>query len=362
MNADPFGHALILTGPTASGKSRLGVELARRLGAEIVSMDSMALYRRMDIGTAKPGPGDRQRVPHHLIDVLEPWESANVAWWREQAGRICREIEARDRRALFVGGTPLYLKALLEGLFEGPPGEDGVRRRLEQEALDLGPQSLHARLASVDPATAGRLHPNDVRRVVRALEVWELTGKPISSWQQQWKPFPLAHPSEGETLDRPLPACPAGEGGHWLDGEEKRNEVVLPPPLAFDLLHLPGKPAGVEQGPSPSCLCLDVPRQLLYERINARVEQMMQAGLLDEVRSLRQLDRPLSREARQALGYKELLDHLEGRCTLEEAVNRIQTRSRQFAKRQLTWFRHIPQLRLATEELTFRLWGLTIEE
>ncbi len=312
MNPDPFANTLILTGPTASGKSRLGVELAQRLGAEIVSMDSMALYRGLDIGTAKPSAEDRRLVPHHLINVLEPWESANVAWWLEQATRVCREIEAHGNRPLIVGGTPLYLKALLEGLFEGPPGDESIRQRLELEAQAHGPQGLHARLASVDPVTAGRLHPNDLRRVVRALEVWELTGKPISSWQQQWQPGSSS------------PAVPA----------EQSNR----------------------------CLCLDVPRQTLYQRINARVEQMMEQGLLEEVRALHRLEKPLSREARQALGYKELLDYLEGRTVLEEAVPLIQTRSRQFAKRQLTWFRHLSQVRSVTEELTFHLWGLTIEE
>jgi tRNA dimethylallyltransferase len=310
MTPDPFCNALVLTGPTASGKSRLGVELALRLGAELISMDSMALYRRMDIGTAKPSPEERQRVPHHLIDVLEPWESANVAWWLEQAGQLCREIEARGKRVLIVGGTPLYLKALLHGLFEAPPSDETIRQRLEQEAQDQGPQTLHDRLSQVDPTAAARLHPNDVRRVVRALEVWELTGKPISTWQQQWQPVHPVSPDSAVQANR--------------------------------------------------FLCLDVPRQTLYERINARVEQMMRTGLLDEMRCLQQLDRPLSRAARQALGYKELLDHLEGQTSLEEAVTLIQTRSRQFAKRQLTWFRHIPQLRMATEELTFRLWGLTI--
>jgi tRNA dimethylallyltransferase len=302
---DPFRNALILTGPTASGKSLLGVELAQRLGAEIISMDSMALYRGLDIGTAKPTAAQRQLVPHHLLDVLDPWESASVAWWLEQAAACCRAIEARGRRVLFVGGTPLYLKALLHGLFDGPPADEAVRRRLSQEANDRGNQALHERLAQVDPPSAARLHPNDVRRVVRALEVWELTGRPISAWQQQWS---------------------------------------APPPSAPD-----------------RCLCLDVPRPLLYERIDTRVRQMMDDGLLKEVCRLRDLDRPLSREARQALGYKELLNYLDGGVTLDVAVRQSQTRSRQFAKRQLTWFRQMPACHFVTEELTFARWGLTME-
>jgi tRNA dimethylallyltransferase len=309
MSPEVFRNALILTGPTASGKSRLGVELAVRLGAEIISMDSMALYRRMDVGTAKPGAEERARVPHHLVDVLQPWESASVAWWRERAADCCRDIEARGKRVLFVGGTPLYLKALLHGLFDGPPADEAVRRRLAAEAEAGGNEALHRRLAAVDPAGAGRLHPNDIRRVIRALEVWELTGKPISAWQQEWTPA------------RALPSAGTGP---------------------------------------PRCLALDLPRDVLYARIDARVEQMIAGGLVEEVRALTRLERPLSREARQALGYKELLDHLEGRACLPETVARIQARSRQFAKRQLTWFRQMPEVRQVTEELTFALWGLTM--
>src|SRR5262249_15129114 len=155
-------------------------------GAEIISMDSMALYRRMDIGTAKPSAEERRRVPHHLVDVLEPWESATVAWWLERARIRTAEIEARGQRVLFVGGTPLYLKALLHGLFDGPPADRALRARLEAEAAEQSREALHARLAAVDPVTATRLHPNDLRRIVRALEVWHLTGRPISEWQQQW--------------------------------------------------------------------------------------------------------------------------------------------------------------------------------
>jgi tRNA dimethylallyltransferase len=307
MTPDPFANALILTGPTASGKTHLGIELAERLGAEIVAMDSMTLYRGLDVGTAKPGPAEQGRVRHHLLDVLDPWESASVAWWREQAAACCRDIASRGRRPLFVGGTPLYLKALLFGLFDGPPADEALRQRLTAEAEQRGRAALHARLAQVDPATAARLHPNDVRRVVRALEVWKLTGRPISAWQQQWT---------------------AAE-------------------------HPPGSMP-------PRALWLDLPREELYARINARVEQMIAAGLVDEVRALRRLPRPLGREAAQAVGYKELFDHLDGRATLGEAVERIRTRSRNLAKRQLTWFRHLPGCRPVTRELTFSAWGLTM--
>src|SRR5205807_2167918 len=187
------------------------------------------------------------------------------------AARCCDYIRGRGRRVLFVGGTPLYLKALLRGLFDGPGADRALRARLEREAEELGRAALHARLASIDPATAARLHPNDVRRIVRALEVWQLTGQRISEWQQQWT-------------------------------DDSRNVN------------------------SSHCLYLDLPRPVLYERINARVEHMIAGGLVEEVRGLRQLERPLSREATQALGYKELFDHLDGRATLEETMERIRTR------------------------------------
>jgi tRNA dimethylallyltransferase len=340
----PFQNALVLTGPTGSGKTRLGIDLAERLGAEIISMDSMAVYRGMDIGTAKP-TADLRRVSHHLLDVLEPWESASVAWWLERARACCREIEGRGRRVLFVGGTPLYLKALLCGLFDGPPADLAVRSRLEREAEEGGHERLHARLAGVDPATAARLHPNDRRRIVRALEVWELTGRPISDWQQQW-----AVPAS------PLSPVLRGEGS-GVRGEQQINaQPPHPQPLS---------PEAGERGETHlplvhRCIYLDVPRAVLYERINRRVERMVASGLVEEVQALRQLDRPLSRAAAQALGYKELFDFLDGKIALEEAVVRIQTRSRNFAKRQLTWFRHLPGCRPATEELTFSLWGLTM--
>ncbi len=306
MGVECYRNALILTGPTGSGKSRLGVELALRLNAEIISMDSMAVYRGMDIGTAKPSLEERRGVPHHLIDALDPWQSASVAWWLEAAARCCHEIEARGKRALIVGGTPMYLKALLRGLFDGPPGDEVIRERLALEAQEHGNQRLHQRLATVDPVSASRLHPNDVRRVIRALEVWELTGTAISAWQQQW--------------------------------------------------------LAAEEPPSPErCLCLDVPRQSLYAAIDARVRHMIDAGLVAEVDGLRRLEPRVSREASQALGYKELFDHLEGKMSLAEAVVRIQTRSRQFAKRQLTWFRHLPECRLVSPELTFTLWGVRIQ-
>jgi tRNA dimethylallyltransferase len=307
MTPDAFRNALILTGPTGSGKSALSVELAERLGAEIVSMDSMALYRGMDVGTAKPDAEQRRRVPHHLIDVLDPWQSASVAWWLGRAAACVADVEGRGRRALVVGGTPLYLKALLHGLFDGPPADAELRRRLAEEAGRLGGAALHARLAEVDPVSAGRLHPNDVRRIIRGLEVWQLTGRPLSAWQTQWS---------SATHHSPLTTHPV--------------------------------------------LWLDLPRDELYARIDARVVQMFGAGLLAEADVLRRLPRPLSREAAQAVGYKEAFAYLDGRATREETLRLIQARSRQLARRQLTWFRQMPECRPVTRQLTFALWGSTM--
>jgi tRNA dimethylallyltransferase len=296
---DDFRAAIVLTGPTGSGKSALALDLAERLGAEIVAMDSMTLYQGMDVGTAKPPPDDRRRVPHHLIDVLDPWESASVAWWLDRATECVRDIESRGRRALFVGGTPLYLKALLYGLFEGPPADRELRSRLEAEAEDQGDAVLHDRLTAVDPVTAQRLHPNDRRRVVRALEVWELTGKPISAWQRQWR-----------------------------------------------------EPASRERRGEPAVFCLDRPRPELYARIDQRVHDMLAAGWLDEARRLRALARPTSREAAAAVGYRDLWNYLDGRQPWEETIRRIQQRGRNYAKRQLTWFHHLPECRFVGPELT----------
>ena len=267
--------------------ARLRIE--QRLSIEIVSLDSMTIYRRMNIGTAKPSANECLRVPHHLFDILEPWQEFCVAEYLVAAERVCREILARGGTPLFVGGTGLYLRSLLRGVFEGPPANDELRRRLESEAALNGALSLHRRLQQLDSVTAGRLHSNDLRRVVRALEVIELTGQPLSA---QHREAPLS-----------LDQRPANV--FWL---------------------------------SPS-------RQWLYSRINCRVLAMLDAGWLDEARSLLAEAQPLSHTAGQALGYKELIEHLNGRCTLEAAVERIQTRTRQFAKRQHTWFRNLEECR-----------------
>ena len=274
-----------LAGPTACGKTAAGIELAERIGAEVVALDSMSLYRGMDIGTAKPTAAERARVPHHLVDILDPHEDYSVAEYLRAAHAACRDILERGRTPLFVGGSGLYLRAVLRGVFEGPSADWEFRRRLERELQESSAEALHARLRTVDPAAATRLPPRDVRRVVRALEVYHLTGRPASELQQQPALDPALRP---------------------------RHVFWLSPP-----------------------------REWLFQRINRRVEQMIDAGLVEEVRALLAAPRPLGRTARQALGYQEMIAYLCGARSLAEAVATIQTRTRQFAKRQHTWFRNL---------------------
>lgn len=280
-----FADALVLTGPTGSGKSAVALQLAELHNFAIVAMDSMTLYRGLDIGTAKPTADEQARVPHFLLDRLDPWESANVAWWLGEAAVACEQIRASGRRPLFVGGTPFFLKALFHGLFDSPAIDAAIRAKLEDEAGSIGPEALHARLAAVDPITAARLHPNDVRRVVRALEVFEGTGRPISDWQSSWK-----------LAAAPIPA-----------------------------------------------VALDWPRDALNARIDQRIDAMLNAGWLDEARKLLELPRPLSREASQALGYRELFAFVKGDADWSSTVDAIQLQTHQFAKRQRTWFRGLKE-------------------
>jgi tRNA dimethylallyltransferase len=287
MDSNPFHRAIFLTGPTASGKTAVGVELARLIDAEIIALDSKTLFRGMDIGTAKPTLQERRGIPHHLIDVLEPWETTSVAVYRCWAWDLAQAIEGRGKRVLFVGGTALYLKALLRGLFTGPAADPALRARLESEAEALGSPSLHARLQELDPQSARRLHPNDRLRLIRALEVLELTGRPLSEHQ-------LEH-------DRPAP---------------KNCQVFA----------------------------LTRGREELYGRINRRVWAMLEAGWVEEVRALRASPRPPSPVALQTVGYAEMMELLEGRLSLDATVERIQTRSRRLAKRQMTWFRNLVEI------------------
>jgi tRNA dimethylallyltransferase len=277
------GHA-VLVGPTASGKSAVALELARQDRTwELVSVDSMQVYRGMDIGTAKPTVAERAEVPHHLIDVLDPWEDGTVAWFQQEAHRAIVDIEARGHRALLVGGTALYVQALVDDL-DIPGQYPEARRALEADPDTL---ALHARLVELDPVAAERMQPTNRRRVVRALEVTLGSGRPFSSY------------------------------GPGLDAH---------PPTAFRML-------GIRRGGDD-----------LRARIAARYDEQLRAGFLDEVRRLVADPRGLSRTARQALGYAELLDHLDGSASLEEALDLALRRTGRFARRQWAWFRRDPRI------------------
>jgi tRNA dimethylallyltransferase len=275
----------ILSGPTASGKSALAIRLARRLDAEIVSVDSMGVYRVLDVGTAKPTPEQRAAVPHHLLDVVPPSDTFSVAHWLAAAGAAVTDCRSRGRRILFVGGTPLYLRALRDGLAPVPGADPDVRRALASEANIHGSAALHDRLATVDPAAAARIHPHDVKRIIRALEVAETTGRPLSG---AFAPAP--HPVFATQM-----------------------------------------------------LVLDVPRITLRERIDRRVERMFAGGLVEETEAALAAPGGIGFTARQAAGYAEAIDLLAGRIDRGTAIRRTQQRTRQLAKRQLTWLRSFPQ-------------------
>ncbi len=288
MESPRTANCWFLTGPTAGGKTEIGIEVARTINAEIISLDSMALYRGMDIGTAKPTLSQKRTVPHHLVDILDPDEEFSLAQYLAAAEACADNIRSRGREILFVGGTSLYLKALLRGMFDGPAADTALRTRLETEQ-QRHPGSLHRRLALCDPLAARRLHPNDTRRLIRALEVFEKTGVPISQWQQQFD------------RGRPADSC----------------RVFL----------------------------LDWPREILYRRVNRRVEAMFAQGLVDEVAGLMRLEKPPGKTASQAVGYREVIEHLRGGPNLETTIERVKTHTRQFAKRQWTWFRSLSECR-----------------
>jgi len=272
----------LLLGCTAVGKSEVAIGLAPRLNAEILSIDSMQVYRRMDIGTAKPTAEMRRAVPHHLLDLVEPHESFSVAKFVESADAAIADVRRRERTPLLVAGTPFYLMSVLYGLFEGPPADAALRRSIRARAQTEGIAALHAELRRVDPAAAERIHPNDLMRIERALEVHAHTGRPISELQRQW----------------------SGPPRHVFQsfGLRRRSED-------------------------------------LASRINARVKAMIAEGLEKEVRGLLAEPSGMSPQARAALGYAEMIEHVEGRLSLDDAVERIKINTRRFAKSQRTWFR-----------------------
>jgi len=305
--APPVADCWFLTGPTAAGKTRVGVELALRIGAEIASLDSMTVYQGLNIGTAKPSADDRQRVPHHLLDLVPPTEEFSLSEYVDAAHAKIVEIRGRGREVLFVGGTPLYLKALLRGVYQGPPADWDFRRQIEQELKSLPLEALHQRLVVIDPLLAARLHPNDKRRIIRGLEVFKLTGQRLSHLQTQ-----------------------------------------------FD----EAQPAGATK-----VFVLSWPREALHCRIDERVEQMFAAGLVEEVRALLAKHGTLSRTAMQAVGYREVVEYVhsrdqwsrgegdrrqeteDGNNALSACIERVKIRTHQFARHQETWFRSLSECR-----------------
>jgi tRNA dimethylallyltransferase len=285
----PATDCWYVTGPTASGKTEIGLQLAQRLDAEVISLDSMAVYQQMDIGTAKPTTQQQQVVPHHLLDVVSAETDFSLSQYVNEAHLAIDRIRQAGRQVLFVGGTPLYLKSLLRGIYEGPPADWEFREQIEKELEAAGVESLHQRLAQVDPLTAHRLHPHDKRRIIRALEVHKITGQPISHQQEQF--------DEGQ---------PA----------EKCRVFVL-----------------------------GWPRPVLHSRIEKRVEAMFAAGLVEEVEKLLEQYQCLSRTASQAVGYREVIEMLQQGTSLEATIERVTIRTRQFARRQETWFRSLSECR-----------------
>ncbi len=271
---------IVITGPTCTGKTEAAVVLAEKINGEIISADSRQVYRHMDIGTAKPSKSQRERVPHHLLDILDPHRRYTAADFRRDAEKKINDISERGRRPMIAGGTGLYIKALVDGIFTGPAADSALREKLEEKASSLGLKSLYAELGAVDPGCAAKIHPNDKRRIIRALEIYRLTGKPASALKK-WE-------------------APAGKFAMF----------------AFDM-----------------------PRHELYGAINDRVRKMFREGLAEEVRKLMEMGCGENLVAMEAVGYREAIDFLKGNIPLGEAVEKTMASTRAYARRQLTWFR-----------------------
>ena len=279
-----MNNIICIAGPTASGKTALAATLAKELNGEVVSCDSMQVYKRMDIGTAKPTLEEMQGIPHHMIDVAEPWEDFSVSRYCDMAAPIVDDILSRGKTAVIAGGTGLYMDSLIRGNAFAPFPATGVRERLEAQADTVGMEAMLSQLRSVDPDAAGRLHLSDRKRILRALEVYLETGETIT--------------------------------------EHNRKTQAVPPRY------------------SPIWLGLDFARRgELYRRVDLRVSLMLQQGLVEEIQGLLADGIPEKATAMQAIGYKEFVDALDGRCTIEEAADLVRQSSRRYAKRQLTWFR-----------------------
>ena len=288
MNIATAGKLLIICGPTASGKSALSIRLAHELDAEIVNADSMQIYRGLDIGTAKPSTEQQREIPHHLIDIVDPDQQFSAADFACAADNAIKDITARGKRVIVVGGTGLYIRALVKGLVDSPSGDVALRQALQDEAKEIGNEAMLEKLRLVDPVLAADLHPNNLLRIIRALEVQQLTGVPLSCYQKEHA-FAM-----------------------------RRYETLQ--------------------------IGLTVDRELLYQRIERRVDQMISDGLFKEVNSLLASGYGRELKAMRSIGYKEAAAHLCGELSIEEAVRLIKRDTRHYAKRQLTWFRADPDI------------------
>jgi tRNA dimethylallyltransferase len=273
---------IVICGPTGIGKTAVGIRLAEELGGEIISADSMQIYRYMDIGTAKPTAAEQNRILHHLIDIVDPDEDFDAVRFAKMARQKVMQLHQRGVMPLVVGGTGLYIKALLQGLFQSNPADRKIRERLMQEAAENGSSSLYDRLKAVDPDTAERLHPNDAYRIVRALETIESTGRSISD-----------HHHDHGFADEPF---------HALK------------------------------------ICLQIERQKLYDRIDQRVDLMIEAGFVDEVQKLLGMGYTADLKSMQSIGYRQVVDFIEGQLPWDECVRTLKRDTRRYAKRQFTWF------------------------
>jgi len=279
---------LCILGPTAVGKTEIAISVAQKLDAEIVSADSRQIYKYMDIGTAKPTPEEQTQAQHHLIDCVIPDERFSVADYQRLADAAIENIQQGGKRAMLVGGAGLYFRAVVDGMFKGPSADMELRAELRQKAEEFGPDVLHRRLAEIDPESANSIHKNDLIRLIRALEVYQKTGKPISELQQQW----------GRT--------------------EPRYPFIA--------------------------IGINRPRGELYQRIEARVDKMLGMGLLEEVKSLLERGYDKNAPAMRGFGYKEFIDYLDGQHDFQTAVELLKRNTRRYAKRQLTWFRNEPRI------------------
>ena len=273
---------IVICGPTGIGKTSVGIRLAEKLGGEIISADSMQIYRYMDIGTAKPTVDERDRVLHHMIDIVDPDGDFDAVRFAEMARQKVTQLHQRGVMPFVVGGTGLYIKALLQGLFQSNPVDPQIRERLMKEAAENGSSRLFDHLQQVDPDAAERLHPNDTYRIVRALETIESTGRPISEHQQD----------------------------HGFSDEP------------FHALKV----------------CLQMDRQTLYDRIDRRVDLMIDAGFMDEVQKLLGMGYSADLKSMQSIGYRHIIDFIEGRVSWDECVRTLKRDTRRYAKRQFTWF------------------------